>query len=594
MDYRRTHKGGELREKQVGEEVTLSGWVYKRRDHGQLIFVDLRDRFGITQLIFDPDCSSEAYQIGFQARSEWVIAVRGIVTLRERGMENPKLATGKIEVRVQECMLLSRAKTPPFSLSRDHCDAHEEIRLRYRYLDMRRGPLIENFIMRHQVMKVARAFFDVHGFIELTTPLLGKSTPEGARDYLVPSRIYPAHFYALPQSPQLFKQLCMVGGVDRYFQIAPCFRDEDLRANRQPEFMQIDLEMSFAYPEDIKQLINQFLTTLFKECIGYDLSSPIREIGYQECVERYGTDRPDLRFDLLLHRLDEWIDRSQATLFREARSEGGVIKGVCVKGGSRFSRRELESYRDSLLPFGVCRFGWIKREEEGFVSGVTKYFTQEELEWLAEKMEMRAGDLLFLGGAAEPLVNHGFDHLRRQLAKDLGLIDPRDYACVWVTDFPLFELSQEKEKLQSVHHPFTHPHPQDLVRLSTNPLSVRSLSYDLVINGCEVGGGSQRIHDQMLQKEIFSLLKLTDEEISDQFGFFLHALQYGTPPHLGIAFGLDRLIMLLLGTEQIRDVIPFPKTQKASDLMMQAPAPVSAEQLAGLKIVAQEAENLWI
>ncbi|MCB1084467.1 MAG: aspartate--tRNA ligase, partial [Chlamydiia bacterium] len=590
MDYSRTHKCHELRKSHIGEEVALAGWVHRRRDHGGLIFIDLRDRFGLTQLIFDPEISKEAHEKASELRAEWVIAIKGKVRARGEGLTNPKLDTGEIEVEVKTLEPLSIAKTPPFSIADDTTQTHEDIRLKYRPLDIRRGEILKNLAMRHRAMSITRKFFDSQGFLEITTPVLGRSTPEGARDYLVPSRIYPGNFYALPQSPQLFKQLLMVAGADRYFQIAPCFRDEDLRADRQPEFTQLDLEMSFGTPDAIFELIQKYFQELFKECLNVTIPETFPSMTYADCIERYGTDRPDLRFGMPLIRLDEMARESSFTIFKEQVDGGGCVKALCVKQGADISRKEIDRYTEFVGKFGMRGLGWMKRQEEGLNSSIVKFFTPEQLSTIEKELEVETGDLIFFGAGSEKIVNQALDQLRRLLAKERELIPENTYNFLWVTDFPCFEWDDEEKRPQAVHHPFTMPHSDDLHLLETDPLKVRSHAYDLIINGYEAGGGSQRIHDHKIQQRVFNTLKIDAAEAEKKFGFFTEALQYGTPPHLGIAFGFDRIMMLLTKTENIRDVIAFPKTQKASDLMMRAPSAVNSKQLDELEIQTEPKE----
>ncbi len=595
MDYRKTHTCNELRKKEIGEVVTLSGWVHRRRDHGGLIFIDLRDRFGLTQLIFDPEVSKEAHTAASNLRAEWVISAQGKVRARGKGLTNPQLDTGEIEIEVTTFEVLSKAKTPPFSICDDSTETHEDIRLKYRYLDIRRGNVAKKLAMRHKAMMATRSFFNQEGFLEINTPIMGRSTPEGARDYLVPSRIYPGNFYALPQSPQIFKQLLMVAGMDRYFQIAPCFRDEDLRADRQPEFTQIDLEMSFAYPEDMTSLIHRYLKDLFKTCLDYTVPDKIPTMSYHDCLERYGTDRPDLRFDMPLVRVDTIAKASEFSVFKEQLESGGCVKALCVKGGAEISRKEIDRYTEFVGKFGLRGLGWMKRQEEGLTSSIVKFFSAEQLKELEEKTGAQTGDLLLFAAADEATVNQALDHLRRLIAKERNLINHDVYNFLWVNDFPCFEWDEDENRPQSLHHPFTMPHPDDLHLLETDPLKVRSHSYDIIINGYEVGGGSQRIHDFEVQKQVFDALKISTEEVSQKFGFFIEALQYGTPPHLGIALGFDRLMMILTKTDNIRDVIAFPKTQKGSDVMMQCPSSVSQSQLDELQVAARETKEItWI
>lgn len=584
FDYRRTHNCGILRKEHIGQQTTLSGWVNRRRNHGGLIFIDLRDRFGITQIVFDPEKNPIAHTEAEKLRAEWVISVKGCVIPRRPGMANPKLDTGEIEVEIEELEILSKAKTPPFSISDETIEVNEELRLKYRYLDIRRGDIANKLIKRHQAMMATRSYLDKHHFLEIATPILGKSTPEGARDYLVPSRIYPGTFYALPQSPQIFKQLLMVSGMDRYFQIAQCFRDEDLRADRQPEFTQIDIEMSFGIPDDLMNILEGLLKTVFKECNGVDIHTPFRRIPHQECMERFGCDRPDMRFGMELVRLDDLAVRSTFTIFQDQLKEGGIVKGLLVKGGSDLSRKSIDDYTDFVGRLGIKGLAWMKYQEGKLSSSIVKFFDEKLQQELIEKMEAKEGDLIFIIADQASRVNQGLDHLRRRLARDRNLIKKDCYEFLWVTDFPLFNWNEEEKRLDSEHHPFTSPNPADIHLFDTDPLKIRSSGYDIVLNGYELGGGSQRIHDSALQQRVFEKLNFTPADLKAKFGFFLEALNYGTPPHLGIALGLDRLIMILTDTDNIRDVIAFPKTQKASDLMLECPAIVAKQQLKELKI----------
>jgi len=575
LDYRRTHDCETLRKEAVGSSVILSGWVHRRRDHGGLIFIDLRDRYGLTQLVIDPEKLPEGHKL----RAEWVLCIHGKVIPRAEGMANPKLPTGDIEVEVHSMEVLSQARTPPFSISDEILETNEEVRLKYRYLDIRRGKIADNLLCRHKAMLAARNFLSRQRFIEINTPIMGKSTPEGARDYLVPSRIYPGNFYALPQSPQLFKQLLMIAGMDRYFQIAPCFRDEDLRADRQPEFTQIDLEMSFSIPEELLPIIEGLVAAIFKEAKGVAVQTPFPRLTYNDCIERFGTDKPDTRFEMELVNLTDIAEKSDFSIFREQIQGGGIVKGLCVKGGADLSRRMIDLYTAFVGRLGIKGLAWMKREEKGFSSNIAKFFSEQLQTDLIRRSGAEPGDLIFMIADAPQRTNQALDHLRRKLAEERGLIPEGTHAFLWVIDFPLFEWDEEEGRLVSVHHPFTRPHSEDLSLLEKEPHKVRSSGYDLVLNGYEIAGGSQRIHEVHLQEKIFDLLRLPKEEQRERFGFFLDALAYGTPPHLGIALGLDRIMMILNNTDNIRDVIAFPKTQKAGDLMLNCPSGVDPRQL---------------
>lgn len=592
FDFRRTHHLGELTASHIGESVTLSGWVNRRRDHGGLIFIDLRDRFGITQLVFDPKQNSSAHSLAEQLRSEWVISIKGTVIRRGEGMENPRMPTGQIEIAVQKLEVLSKAKTPPFSISDEQVEVNEDLRLRYRYLDIRRGDIAHKLVTRHEAMIAARNYLDSQGFLEITTPILGKSTPEGARDYLVPSRVYPGSFYALPQSPQLFKQLLMVSGMDRYFQFAQCFRDEDLRADRQPEFTQIDLEMSFCTPQDLFPIVEGTVAAMFKKCLNIDIPSKIQQMTYHEAMERFGTDKPDMRFGMELKNVTDIAKRSTFSVFLEQLEMGGSIKGLAVKGGADISRKGIDEYTDFVGQLGVKGLAWMKFQEGALTSSIVKFFDPSLQKELIELFSLEEGDLIFMIADTKDKTNQALDHLRRKLARQRQLIAPKSHAFLWVTDFPLFGWNAEENRLESMHHPFTSPHFDDLHLLESDPLAVRSSGYDLVLNGYEIGGGSQRIHNGDLQEKIFQSLKLTTEDIEEKFGFFVDALKYGTPPHLGLALGFDRIVMILTDTENIRDVIAFPKTQKASDAMMECPSPVASAQLKELGIQNAKTGNL--
>lgn len=580
MRYR-THHCNELSLDHLGEQVRLSGWVHRYRNHGGVVFIDLRDRYGITQIVCREEDNADLHRRLDAVRSEWVLAVEGKVCARLSGMENLNLATGKIEVEIHQLQVLSKSQNLPFSIADEHIHVNEELRLQYRYLDMRRGEILDRLICRHQVMLACRSYMHSQGFIEVVTPVLGKSTPEGARDYLVPSRIYPGKFYALPQSPQLFKQLLMIGGLDRYFQIATCFRDEDLRADRQPEFAQIDIEMSFGDPQDLFPIIEELIVELFA-VKGIKISLPLPRMTYQDAKDFYGTDKPDLRFDLRLKDCRKHAERFSFSIFLDQLAQGGTIKGFCVPGGADISRKQLDIYTEFVKRYGAMGLVWIKKQEGGISSNVAKFASEEVFNAMFEEFEAKDQDMLLLIAAQESVANQALDHLRRRIAKERQLYDETQYNFVWITDFPLFSL--EDGQLSSEHHPFTAPLEEDIPLLEDSPLSVRSSSYDLVLNGYEIASGSQRIHNADLQSKIFTLLKMSPESIKEKFGFFIEALSFGTPPHLGIALGLDRIVMVLTQAEGIREVIAFPKTQKAADLMMEAPSEIMTSQLKELHI----------
>lgn len=580
MRYR-THHCNELSLDHLGEQVRLSGWVHRYRNHGGVVFIDLRDRYGITQIVCREEDNADLHRRLDAVRSEWVLAVEGKVCARLSGMENLNLATGKIEVEIHQLQVLSKSQNLPFSIADEHIHVNEELRLQYRYLDMRRGEILDRLICRHQVMLACRSYMHSQGFIEVVTPVLGKSTPEGARDYLVPSRIYPGKFYALPQSPQLFKQLLMIGGLDRYFQIATCFRDEDLRADRQPEFAQIDIEMSFGDPQDLFPIIEELIVELFA-VKGIKIALPLPRMTYQDAKDFYGTDKPDLRFDLRLKDCRKHAERFSFSIFLDQLAQGGTIKGFCVPGGADISRKQLDIYTEFVKRYGAMGLVWIKKQEGGISSNVAKFASEEVFNAMFEEFEAKDQDMLLLIAAQESVANQALDHLRRRIAKERQLYDETQYNFVWITDFPLFSL--EDGQLSSEHHPFTAPLEEDIPLLEDSPLSVRSSSYDLVLNGYEIASGSQRIHNADLQSKIFTLLKMSPESIKEKFGFFIEALSFGTPPHLGIALGLDRIVMVLTQAEGIREVIAFPKTQKAADLMMEAPSEIMTSQLKELHI----------
>jgi len=580
---KRTHYCGAVGIDDIGKDVILMGWVHRRRDHGGVIFVDLRDREGLVQVVFNPETSPETHREAHRIRSEFVLAVMGRVRRRPEGMENPELKTGHVEVMVQELEILNESKTPPFLLDAE-AETSENVRLKYRYLDLRRAQIQRNLILRSRVATEVRNFFQAHGFIEVETPFLTKSTPEGARDYLVPSRINPGLFYALPQSPQLFKQILMVSGFDRYYQIVKCFRDEDLRADRQPEFTQIDVEMSFITEEDIMEIMEGLIAHVFNKCLGVDLSRPFPRLSFHDAVSRFGRDNPDTRFTLELRDLTDLLESCDFTVFREAAGSGGVIKAIRVEDARQISRKDLDGLTDFVATFGARGLAWARVNPDGWTSPIAKFLKPVEIESVNRRMEAREGDLLVFVADAPRVVHDALGNLRIHLAKKLKLIQAGTFAFSWITEFPLLEYSETEKRFVSTHHPFTAPVPGDIPLLKQDPGRVRARAYDLVLNGSEIGGGSIRIHQNRVQQMIFETLGLSRDEARSKFGFLLDALEYGTPPHGGIAFGLDRLIMLMTGAESIRDVIAFPKTQKAADLMTDAPSPVSIEQLMELSL----------
>lgn len=580
---KRTHTCQELNRNHVGQEVRLSGWVHRVRDHGGVFFIDLRDRYGLTQLVLNPEISPEAHVVGARLRPEFVISAWGTVTERPEGTVNPKLPTGEIEIKVSKLEILSESKTPPFPIA-DEVHVNEEIRLKYRYLDLRRPRMLRNLTLRHKVVLAVRNYLSQRGFLEIETPILTKSTPEGARDYLVPSRIEPGSFYALPQSPQLLKQLLMIAGTDKYFQISRCFRDEDLRADRQPEFTQIDMEMSFVEQDDVFHVVEEMMHACFKAGLDLEIETPFPRMSYPDALDRYGTDKPDIRYELLIHDATELASQSSYEVFRSIIENGGVVKGIRLPGCARYSRKNIDDLAAFASTFGATGLSYVKIGEEGVSSPIAKFFEPALLQSLLREMEADKGDLLILTAGEKRKVNESLGAVRTKIAAEEGLIPGGLFSFLWVVDFPLFAYNEEEQRYESEHHPFTSPAEEDMALLDTDPLKVRSASYDLVLNGIEVGSGSVRIHDAEVQKKVFRLLKLTDHEINERFGFFTDALQYGTPPHAGVAPGLDRIIRIMAGADSIRDVIAFPKTQKASDLMTGSPSPVSDRQLKELQL----------
>jgi len=583
-EWERTLGCGELRKSHVGTTVTLMGWVNARRDLGNLIFIDLRDRTGLVQVVFDPQLSSECHQLARHLRAEWVVALKGEVTARIEGQENPDLPTGAIEIRATELKVLNIAETPPFQVD-GAVDGSEALRLKYRYLELRRPQAFELLRKRHLIASKVRQYLNAKGFIDVETPFLTKSTPEGARDYLVPSRIHKGRFYALPQSPQLFKQLLMIAGFDRYYQIVRCFRDEDLRADRQPEFTQVDLEMAFVREREVMEVFEGLMVELFKEVLDVEISSPIPVLTYREAMERFGTDRPDLRMGMEIVDITELAARSGFRVFREGIEKGGRVKGIVVKGkASQFSRKALDELGEFMKGQGLGGVVWIKVIREGWQSPVKKFFSPELTKEITLRLQAAPGDLILVAADQEDLVLQGLGAMRVYLGQRLQLSQEGNWQFVWITEFPMFEYNEEDQRLQPVHHPFTSPFDEDIVLLNRDPLKVRARAYDLVLNGTEIGGGSIRIHDLSLQQKIFQILGISEEEAYNKFGFFLEALKYGAPPHGGMALGFDRLVALMTGTKSIREVIAFPKTTSATCPLTDAPSPVEEGQLRELGI----------
>ena len=581
---KRTTYCGSVTEEYIGQTVTLNGWVQKRRDLGGLIFIDLRDREGVVQIVFNPDFSEEALKIADKVRSEYVIQVKGQVTKRDEKSVNDKIKTGKVEVQVSSIEILNESETPPFSIT-DVNDIDENVRLKYRYIDLRRESLAQTFKMRHQLTRSVRNYLDEGDFFEVETPVLTKSTPEGARDYLVPSRVHDGEFYALPQSPQIFKQLLMIGGFDKYYQIVKCFRDEDLRADRQPEFTQIDIEMSFVDQEDVMTMNEGLMKRIMKDVKGIDITTPFPRMTYAEAMERYGIDKPDTRFGMELINLSQLASQMEFKVFKGAVENGGEVKAIVVENGADdYSRKDIDQLQSFASIYGAKGLAWVKVTDEGLNGPISKFFNESHTEELLKETEAKSGDLILFVADKKDVVAASLAQLRNKLGKERGLIDPNQYNFLWVTDWPLFEYDEDTNRYVAAHHPFTAPKKEHEDMLETDPTNVEANAYDIVLNGFELGGGSIRIHKSDLQEKMFKALGFTDEEAQEQFGFLIEAFKYGAPPHGGIALGLDRLVMLLAGRTNLRDTIAFPKTASASCLLTDAPSKVSNSQLQELHL----------
>lgn len=587
---------GRVTEKDCGKELTLAGWVNTRRDHGGLIFIDLRDRSGIVQVVMSPQYGEDAFHKAEDVRSEYVLAIRGIVRERSPETVNPKMQTGKIEVVVSEMRVLNKAKTPPFYVE-DGIDVDETVRLKHRYIDLRRPEMQRNLIMRHKIVHEMRQFLDAHDFLEVETPILTKSTPEGARDYLVPSRVNPGKFYALPQSPQLFKQLLMVSGLERYFQIARCFRDEDLRADRQPEFTQLDIELSFEDQDFILDLMEHMMQRIFKNVLNVDIQIPFKRITWDDAMNLYGSDKPDLRFDMHFYDISDLLRDTGFKVFRNVLDNGGIVKAITVKGDAAIPRRELDGLVNYVGNYGAKGLAWIGLNKDGSLKcQITKFLGEDKIREIGKFCEAENGDLILIIADKPKVVAQALGELRLEMARRMNLIDENEFCFRWVTDFPMFEYSEEDKRWIAEHHPFTAPRDEDVQYLLTDPSKVYAKAYDMVLNGVEAGGGSLRIYQEELQEKVFKAIGITHEEAQEKFGFLLDAFRYGAPPHAGIALGLDRLVMLMLRLESIRDVIAFPKTQSAIDQMTQAPSEVVDMQLKELhiRVDVKKEKNLLI
>lgn len=581
---RRTHTCGELRESNIGQNVVLNGWVDRRRDLGGVIFIEIRDRHGITQIVFEPTFNEQAHNAAKDLRSEFVISVEGVVRKRPADTDNPDLATGHIDVMVNNLVILNQAETPPFAI-KDDIETHEDLRLKYRYLDLRRPKLQKSLILRHQMAQITRQYFDENGFVEVETPVLMKSTPEGARDFLVPSRVHKGKFYALPQSPQQYKQLLMVAGMDRYFQIVKCFRDEDLRADRQLEFTQIDVEMSFIDQEDIFTIVEGLMQRFFKHVWNRELQIPLPRLSFDEAMEKYGSDKPDLRFDLRMKTLNDVFAKTEFKVFKDAADSGGVITGLLAPSCGEYTRNQLDVLTDFVKGHGAKGLIWIRVKENELDSPTMKFFTDEEKKNLTKALNARAGDLIFILSGSKLKTLNTMGALRLEMAKRLNLIqESSEPKLLWVTDFPLFEWDEETSRFYAMHHPFTSPRLEDVPMMTADPGKVKARAYDLVLNGNEIAGGSIRIHDSELQSKMFTALGISEEEAQQKFGFLMNAFKFGAPPHGGIAFGFDRLAMIFAAENSIRDVIAFPKTASAISLMDDSPSNVDEHQLKELHI----------
>ena len=586
--YKRTHMCGELRKENIGESVVLNGWIQKRRNLGGLIFCDVRDKTGITQVVFNDQIPQELFDRADRLRSEYVVGIKGKVM--ERESKNADLPTGDIEVFADDLIIYSEADTPPIYI-KDDDNVDDNLRLKYRYLDLRKKKMQDNLTFRHNLAKLTRDYFAENGFTEVETPVLIKSTPEGARDYLVPSRVNQGRFYALPQSPQMFKQLLMVGGTDRYVQIVKCFRDEDLRADRQPEFTQIDLEMSFVDVDDVIEIQEGYLKRVFKEMKGIDIETPFPRIPYDEAMNRYGSDKPDTRVGFELNDITDMVAGCGFKVFTDAIAAGGSVRGICITGAAEsYTRKKIDKLTEQVKSYGAKGMVWMKVAENEVTSSVNKFFSPEELKAIADRMEAKAGDLILIISDRNKVVYDSLGFLRRHIADELGLLDDEQYNLLWVTDFPLFEHDEETDTYHAMHHPFTSPREEDADLLKTDPTNAKAKAYDIVLNGVELGGGSIRIHDRHMQEDMFRALDMSQEDIDEKFGFLVEAFKYGTPPHGGLAYGLDRLVMLLTGEKSIREVIAFPKNQNAQCMVSEAPGVVEEEQLdeLGIKIKEQE------